>query len=261
MTPIPEESPVPNFEIDHPEAFAQFILSNRREIIFYLNLLAKQRRLFTAYINEGEKFFLTAIVAVDEAAARLFLDPEQAEKHNAAATTAQQITLVANLDSVKMQLRLPALQMSNYQGQRLLSAPIPATILRLQRREFFRLEPPISKPIRCKLTSREVAKSYELHLSDISGGGVCLIGPTTIAEHFPRDAIFQQCRLDIPGDGVIQVSLRVRKTVEMSDRNGHHSLRIGCEFINLPSARLAFIERYITRIERERKARNFGLAD
>lgn len=57
------------------------------------------------------------------------------------------------------------------------------------------------------------------------------------------------------------MNLRVRKSVEMSDRTGQHSLRIGCEFANLPGARLAFIERYITRIERERKARDTGLAD
>jgi len=47
----------------------------------------------------------------------------------------------------------------------------------------------------------------------------------------------------------------------MSDRSGLHNLRIGCEFANLPSSRLGFIERYITRIERERKARDTGLAD
>jgi flagellar brake protein len=247
----------PGAYIEHPEEFGQFMLNNRREIIYYLNLLIKQHCLFTAYINEGEKFFLTAIVAVDEEAARILLDPEQAEEHNTSATVAQKITLVANLDSVKIQMRLPALQMSDYQSRSILSAPIPETILRLQRRDFFRLVPPISKPIRCKVTITDTAKLYDLQLSDISGGGVCLIGPTTITEHFPRNAMFPHCRLEIPGDGVIQVSLRVRKTVEMSDRNGRHSLRIGCEFVGLPSARLAFIERYITRIERERKARDY----
>lgn len=252
---------MPNFEIDHPEEFAQFMLNDQREIIYYLNLLANQRRPLTAYIDEGESFFLTTIVAIDEAAARIFLDPEPSAEHNAAATTAQQITLVAKLAGIKIQIRLPALQISNHQNQSILSADIPEAILRLQRREFFRLVPPISKPVRCKLTTKDAAESYDLHLADISGGGVCLIGPTTIAAHFPRDALFPHCRLDFPVDGVIQVSLRVRKNVEMSDRNGRHSLRIGCEFVGLPSARLAFIERYITRIERQRKVRNSGLAD
>lgn len=264
MHTIAAELPIPDFEFDHPQDFAQFFLRTPREILFYLNLLAKRRSLFTAYMNDGEQFFLTAIVAVDEAAGLIFLDPGHAEETNIEATRAARITLVGNLDSVKMQIRLSALHTANHQGQDVLVATIPETILRLQRREFFRLEPPISKPIHCKLATHDASgleKTFELQLSDISGGGLCLISPTTLAELFPRNAMFQQCRLEIPGEGVIQVSFSVRKTVEMSDRNGEHSLRIGCEFVNLPGTRLAFIERYITRIERERKARNSGLAD
>lgn len=264
MTSTQEEFPVPDFEIDHKDVFAQFLLNSPREVNFYLNLLAKRRSIFTAYINEGQNFFLTSIVAVDEAAGIFFLDPSHAEENNANAHRARQITLVANLDRVKMQMRLPALGTSVHQGQKVLSAPIPETILRLQRREFFRLEPPIANPILCQLAEEEAdgrIKTFELHLSDISGGGVSLTGPTEIAAHFPRDRIFQKCRIEIPGEGVIQANLRVRKTVEMSERDGQHNLRIGCEFISLPGTRLAFIERYIARIERERKARDSGLAD
>jgi len=264
MTSIAKELLIPDFEIDHRAEFAQFFLSNRREILFYLNILAKRRSLFTAYIDEGTCFFLTAIITVDETTGMVFLDPQHAEECNAAFGSARQITLVANLDSVKIQIRLPTLKMASLEGQNVLAASIPESILRLQRREFFRLEPPLAHPIHCKLALKNengALQTFELTLSDISGGGVCLIGPTETVEYFQRDALFQQCRLEIPGEGVIQVNLRVRKTVEMSDRSGRHSLRIGCEFVNLPGARLAFIERYITRIERERKARDSGLTD
>ena len=262
MTPTPEEPPILGFEIDQAQEYAQFLLLNRREIIFYLNILTKRRSLFTAYLNEGKYFFLTTIVAVDEASGQIFLDPGQAEEKNAEASAAQQITLVGNLDNVKMQMRLPALQVATYQEQNVLATAIPEQILRLQRREFFRLEPPISKPIHCKLATVDTegsVKTLELQLADISGGGLCLIGPITVTEHFSRNSIFQHCRLEIPGEGVIQVNLRIHKTIEISTRDGQHNLRIGCEFVNLPGARLAFIERYITRIERERKARDTGL--
>lgn len=274
MTPIAEQpqlpdaasasSVAPDFEIDQREEFAQFFLRNPREILFYLNILAKRRSLFTAYLDEGTNFFLTAIVAVDEAAGEILLDPQHAEESNAQFARAKQITLVGNLDSVKMQIRLSALKLRNVEGQNVLSAPIPTAILRLQRREFFRLEPPVTQPVHCKLATNSATgamQTFEFGLADISGGGLCLIVPTELAEMFQRDALFQQCRLEIPGEGVTQVNLRIRKSVEMSERNGQHSLRVGCEFVNLPGARLAFIERYITRIERERKARESGLAD
>lgn len=264
MPPISEELATPDFEIDHREVFAQFLLDSHQEVLFYLNLLAKRRSIFTAYINEGQHFFPTSIVAIDESTGNIFLEPDNGDEGNDNAQNARQITLVTKLDRVKIQIRLPALKQAKHQGQSALAAPIPDAILRLQRREFFRLEPPLANPIHCKLATNAsdgILKTFELTLSDISGGGVCLIGATELAEHFRRDALFQQCRLEIPEEGVIQVNLRVRKTVEMSDRSGEHNLRIGCEFVNLPGIRLAFIERYIARIERERKAKDSGLAD
>jgi len=264
MSSSQEESTPTFFEIDAPDEFGQFLLTSQREIIFYLQLLAKRRSIVTAYVNDGQQFFLSSIVAVDEARNLVFLDPPSESENKALALGAKQLTLVANLDRVKMQIRLPALHAQNHQGQDTLYAPLPQSILRLQRREFFRLEPPLAAPIHCKLATRKsngTNHTFELVLSDISGGGVSLIGATEIADDFPRDALFQDCRLEIPGDGVILVNLRVRKVIEIAARNGEHSLRIGCEFVNLPGTRLAFIERYITRIERERKARDTGLLD
>lgn len=257
-----EELPPPDFEIDHRDEFAQFFLNDRSEIVFYLNLLARRRSLLTAYTNGGERFFLTSIVAVDEATGRFFLDPPQAPESLAEAGQARQITLVTNLDRVKIQIRLSALMAGSHQNQNVLVSAIPEVVLRLQRREFFRLELPTASPIQCKLAAPSAdgtTRIFELALSDISGGGISLIAPTEIAEFFPRDALFPQCRLEISEDGVIQVNLCVRKTVEISAASGLHSLRIGCEFVNLPSSNQSFIERYIARIERERKAKDSGL--
>jgi len=255
-------SSAPDFEIDHPAQFSQFLLDNPLEILFYLNLLARHHSVFTAYIDDGQRFFLTTIVAVDEAAGVFFLDPSNLLQSNLDATTARQITLLTNLERIKIQMRLPALRIVTHQGQQALAAALPKQLLRLQRREFFRIEPPLAAAVTCQLVA--AAPDGQMHglqltLSDISGGGVCLIAPTELVELFPRDALFQQCRVEFPGDGVIQVNLRVRKTFFFSGPDGRHHLRIGCEFVNLPGSRLAFIERYITRIERQRKARGSGL--
>jgi flagellar brake protein len=264
MPTIAEELSLPDFEIDHPDVFAQFLLSDRREIVLYLTLLAKRRSIFTAYLNEGQRFFLTSIVAVDESGGMIYFDQPDDEANNTTAQQARQVTMVTNLDRIKIQIRLATLTHGSHQNQKIIGAPIPQSMLRLQRREFFRLEPPVDSPIHCKLGTQGMdgtSRTFELPLADISGGGVSLCGPTEIVNYFPRDALFPNCRLEIPDEGVIQVTLRVRKTVEMSGQSGHHDLRIGCEFVNLPAMRLAFIERYITRIERERKAKDSGLTD
>ncbi|MDR0777720.1 MAG: flagellar brake protein [Azonexus sp.] len=253
-----EEDSTPDFEIDQPEAFAQFLLVNPPEILFYLNLLARRRCLFTAYIDDGRRFFLTSIVAVDEAAGQFFLDPSNLGESQVDPAAARQITLLTNLDRVKIQLRLSALRPASYHGQPVLAAALPTRLLRLQRREFFRLESAAETPIICQVAATAgdgQLHTLDLNLSDISGGGACLITAPENAGLFPRGALFQHCRLEIPDEGVIQVNLRVCKAFDFSTQDGQRHLRIGCEFINLSGARQTFIERYIVRIERERKVK------
>lgn len=264
MSSTVETTASPDFEIDHPDEYGRYFLNNPREIGFYLDLLQKRSSLVTAYLDEGNLFFLTAIVAVDTENRQISIDQPQAETLLLASQTARQITLVANLDHVKMQLRLPALHAALIDGRKSLSASIPDTLLRLQRREFFRLEPPITQPVHCSVSiesNRDAMKTLDLKASDISGGGICINAPTEMADDFKTNTLFRNCRLDIPGEGVLLVNLRVRKSVEFSAHNGQHHLRVGCEFVSLPGTRLAMIERYITRIERERKARDSGLVD
>lgn len=263
MSATIEEQPAPDFEIDHPDEYARYFLSHPHEISFHLNLLAKRNPLVTAYIDDGKQFFLTALVAVNEQNGTIFLDPASVESLNAETQKARQLTLVANIDRVKVQFRLSGLHESQFDGRRVLAADMPGTLLRLQRREFFRLEPPLSSPIGCQIlvVTDGAAKTIEPRVADISGGGISLAAPTNLAGACQPGTLFNDCRLDLPGEGVLLVHLRVRKMVEISPSTGAHNLRLGCEFVNLPGSRLAMIERYITRIERERKARESGLAD
>lgn len=262
--PSTAELPAPDFEIDHPDDYAQYFLSSPCEISFYLNLLAKRGSPVTVHIDDGRQLFLTTIVAVDEEKGTIFMDPAQTEAPNTSALLASRITLVANLDRVKVQLRLPALREAHLNGQRTLSANIPDTLLRLQRREFFRLEPPQNLPIGCQLAILAVdgkTTNIEPKVNDISGGGLSLTVPVTLIDACQPETLLHDCRLDLPGEGILLVNLRIRKMVEISTSTGAHNLRVGCEFVGLPGTRLAMIERYITRIERERKARDSGLAD
>lgn len=262
MSSPTEALPPPDFEIDHPAEFGQFILDEAADIEFYLGLLARRRSIVTVYLDDGAQFFLSSIVAVDAGFGLLVLDPAQDEQNNVRAAAARRVTLVANLDRVKIQIRPAGLRRQAYQGQSALCAALPASILRLQRREFFRLELPADTPLRCRLNvprADGTSEHLELPPADLSGGGISLCGATELLERFPRDALFPDCRLEIPDEPVIPVNLRVRKSIEISAQSGEHSLRIGCEFVNLPGTRLAQIERYITRVERERKARDTGL--
>lgn len=254
---------MPVFEIDRPETYGQFLLTRPLEIISYLRSLEKQHAIITIYIDGGRSFFISSILGVDEAAGNLFLDLANSEEIRRLTERSPELILTGILDKVSIQLRVNNQYAGTHNGRPALGIPQPKALLRLQRREYFRLETPHAPPLQCKLSRlREdnTVQTFNLPLLDISGGGVSLMGKADQADQFLPGSIFPDCRLEIPGDGFIAVNLYVRKIGAQETRGGQNFLRIGCEFVSLPGTRLAQIQRFITRVERERKARASGLS-
>lgn len=259
-----DEHSLPEFEIDHFDEYAQYVLDQPQEIRYYLAQLAKQSELISAYLDDGQQSFLTTLLSIDMDTGDLFFDPPQSPEQSVAAQAARQITLIARLERVKMQFRVAGLFAASHDERPALKAAPPSMLLRLQRREYFRLEPPGGTHIHCGITVENRttgARSHDLPVLDISGGGVSLQAPIGLLDDLEPGSIFRDCRLDIPDECVLQINLQVRKVVEISSARGPHTLRVGCAFVGVPAMRLATIERYITRIERERTARNSGLVD
>ena len=264
MSRSQEEYPLPDFEIDHRDEYAQYMLDQPQDVLFYLNLLFKHREPISAYIDEGQQSFLTTLLAVDAENGLILLDPPQLDAPGLPPRQAGKITLIARLEGVKTLFRINQLRETIHDGKAALAASIPSALLRLQRREFFRLEPPANPPIHCGIAIEYPAsgiQTHELPVLDISAGGISLQAPTSLMNDLEPGGIFRDCRLDIPGECVLLVNLQVQKVVEISTNTDQHKLRVGCSYVSMPALRLATIERYITRIERERKARSSGLAN
>ena len=257
MTPEHEIAP-PLFEIDQPEIFHDYFLSRLSEVVACLKNLQNHQALVTIYIDAGHNFFISSILSIDQETGVFVLDAANSERTMRLVNAAKRLILTTTLDKVKIQIRSEVCKSFIFEGKPALQLPLPKTLLRLQRREFFRLEIFDSNPLSCKLAHQHDDDSttlLNLRLLDISEGGISLRASLKQAEHFPSGQIFQDCRLEIPGEGFIPVHLCVKKTSTIDSGNESPLIRVGCEFINLPASRMAQIQRYITRTERERKAR------
>ena len=97
-----------------------------------------------------------------------------------------------------------------------------------------------------------------------TAGNGCTIGFAMAspeqARLFNRGDIMNDCRMMLPEEGLLVVTLSVRNMFDVITRTGARHVRIGCEYVGLPSVRMTMVQRYITRIERERKARLSGMA-
>ena len=258
----PEQAPEPvRFELDNGDIYAKYMLYSRAEIIFVLRSMLKKTCMTTVYFDSGRSFFLTALLDIDDRSGSLFFDFGSDQTVNARALKAEKLLCTALLDRVKIQFSLTGLQAAQHGGRPAFRAQLPGSVLRLQRREYFRLDTPQGNPIICQTSfPREGGANLDLNLNllDISGGGIGLMAPLDLEEVLTVGAILPDCRMELPEEGALQISLVVRNRFRVTARNGNIFLRIGCEFIDLPGNRLTMVQRYITRVERERKARLSG---
>jgi hypothetical protein len=71
---------------------------------------------------------------------------------------------------------------------------------------------------------------------------------------------FPNCRIDLPEVGMLAARLEVRTLFELTLPSGVQVHRAGCQFVDLPGSMLTLVQRYVIKIERQRKARTTGLA-
>jgi len=262
-TDVPLEGAALRFEIEQPEAYGQYLLYSRAEILAVLRSLVAKRALISAYFNHGTSFLLTSVLQVEASPGQLMLDWGREEAINRQALLANPLILTAAVEKVKVQFVLHQLVETQHAGRPAFLAGLPESVLRLQRREYFRLATPIAKPVKFVTTLKRSDGStlvVEASLLDISAGGVGLMASPALAALLPRGTVLTDCKMTLPDEGLLVANLCIRNKFEVATRGGSRYVRVGCEYIALPGARMSMVQRYITRVERERKARLSGMA-
>ncbi|MCK6396734.1 flagellar brake protein, partial [Zoogloea sp.] len=213
--------------------------------------LIQKRAMLSAFIDASADSFLTAIVALSADENQLVLDAASDETINRRVEAAEQLICVTQLDRIKIQFAARGIQRIQHEGHDAFRVQVPDVMLRLQRREYFRLTAPSAHSLTCLIPmtiggeQREI--SVEASVLDISGGGLSITIPSEGMLVEP-DMEFGNCRLMLPETGAIVTSLRVRNLFRITNRDGSITLRAGCEFTHLSSAMASTIQRYILKV-------------
>lgn len=254
VPPSPAKAP-PLLE---PGDYAQFLLHSKSEIVYVLSSLLEHVSQITVFFNEGKDLLLTTVVAIADDS--LILDYGAHGETNRKALTVEKLFCVASLEKVRIQFLLRGLTEVAYEGRPAFQAKLPTDLLRLQRREFFRLTMPITRPLKCKMPVALDGgeQTIELNVVDISGGGLAIALPDGF--DFQAGQEFAGCRIELPEVGTITATIVVRNQFDITLRSGGRVRRAGCEFVKLPGPMATLVQRYIIKVERERKARESGMA-
>ena len=241
------------------DEYSRFLLHNKNEMLPVLKGLYEHVAQITMFFNEGRDMVLTSLVSYDENG--MVLDFGPSNDLNRRALEAERLFCITQLDKVKIQFLLRGVDRVEIEGRPAFRAKLPENMLRLQRREYFRLTLPITRPLKMvapMIQADGIKRNMDVEVGDISGGGLAIVNlPKTIP--LESGLMVEGCRLDLPEVGLVTANLKVCSIMETKTRSGANLQRAGCEFVKLPGPMSTLIQRYIIKIERERKARESGL--
>lgn len=235
----------------------RFLLYADGEIRQLLHSIAEHGELVTLYFGGGSDFLLTSVLAVGEE--WVLLDYGSREDLNQRAINSPKLAFSTSRDKIKVQWSSTRLWRVTHEGQPAFCIALPRSLLRLQRREYYRLAAPIANPLKCRLPAAPGAKSFEFSVADISLGGVALHGPIEDAK-LEVGTRFDKCEIPLPEIGTLAATIVVANIYEVTMRNGAISKRCGCRFVDLHGKMSVLLQRYIHRLERERHERLARLA-
>lgn len=230
---------------------AEYLITSEKEIEFVLRSMADHEARVAIYYGGERYFFMSTILNIDHKGMWFEQSPNSLE--NERAVQSDYLVFVSSHLLAKVQFVADHARLTEYGKYPALYLPLPKSIYRLQRRDFFRLPAPISSPLRCSLDSKNaVSKNIQgLVVMDISVGGVGLVCTESNVEIAAGDS-YQNCQIDLPEMGTVSGTLEVKNLTTSTSPSGHTHTHVGCEFKNLDVKSTNLLQRYVTKMQRTR---------
>lgn len=243
----------PTEHSDRDALLARFAIHSRTEIVFLLRTIEKRKLLVKLDLPDSRHCVITTVLAVDEANYALILDSARDDALNRELLAGNSAEFGCYLDGVAISFAIGAVRACDYNRMPALRIALPESLIRLQRREYFRVQLPITTPVRCIVPATEQsAPPITAQIIDIGCGGVAIAESggrlgTETGRKLP------ECRLLLPELEMIVATLEVLNSAQIRLQNGACRTRLGCRFIDLPNDKASSLQRFIMDLERVRR--------
>ena len=221
---------------------------SRPDIVYILKKIMERATVVAAHFSAGKESVLTTITHVSEATNAVFLEPGPDKFTNEHLLQPRKALFSTYEGQVKVKFTADHVDEAEMMGEPALRIDLPAFIVRLQRREFFRIPTSVVNPVMCSFRLAGGTETTAV-LADISIGGVCLVDNQQTLD-FKVGTTYDDCYIDLTGHGTVEMGLEVRNVAETKKVvKGKVTRRAGCKFLNLSRVAESVIQRYIMSVE------------
>ena len=224
----------------------------RAEIVGILRDLMHQNSLITVYFGPQQEFFVTALLAIETDSGMLVFDCGADAKLNERLPKAPAARLETYVDRIRVEFSIGSIAPVDFEGKPAFRAPLPPSLLRIQRRETYRVHVPRSREIVCELPpANESGQPVLAHVRDISIGGVALVDFPAAMQLLPG-TVFDRCALRLSPSEAIEAGIELVHIYRPQAAAPGRGQLVGCRFLRLTTTAEARIQRLINQLERER---------
>lgn len=246
------------------EDVSPYQVHSRREIIGLLRGMQERNQLVSMQADGGAEAVVTSILEVDEEGDMVVIDRAPSNAVNHRIVGSDSVSFETVLDNIRILFFATKVRECLYENLPALYIPIPASLVRLQRRENYRVPTPVASPVRCTIRippdddQGAPGITVVVTLKDISGGGIGVLDEKKLLDN-TIGRTYKDCRIDLPGGTVVTANLQIRNSHDLTLSTGKSIRKLGCMFVDLPRPMLSAVQRYITKLERERNAKATGM--
>ena len=243
------------------ENWHDYRVESRKEIIGLLRNIGDKHQLLTMLIKGQADVCVTSVLGVDADTGAVYLDCSINSEQNRRIGAAERISFETSLDKIRILfVAEDGVEATTFEGNAAFKMALPDSMIRLQRREYYRMPTPVSNPVRAVIPMPfELGGGSNIFpLADISCGGIAILDNKLLLGNTIGNT-YEGCKIELPEIGTVATTLRVRNSLDLTLLNSKTNRRLGCEFIDISRGNLANVQRYITKLERERNARLAGL--
>lgn len=247
-----KEKEIPlKIEVFRPGEDVDFLLHSPAEISNILKTISARNTRSAIYFEQGKSFFLTMLLAVNNDG--VWIDPAARSLDNQRLLESDEIIFVSSHNNTKVQFVANEARLAPYAERNALFVPLPQKLLRLQRRDYFRLAANPQHPLKCVIHPERnpLHIKHEVSVVDISIGGLSLICPEKELRFFPGN-IYPNCEINLPEIGTLTATLEVKNTFEIPGRHGKSNRRAGCVFVKPDRETTLPLQRYVSQMQCQR---------
>jgi len=217
---------------------------------YILQSIQKKHARIAIYYDINNHFILTTLLQVTERGIWLDVGPDAAENEKILRTST--LIFVSSNQQVKVQFSAHKVADVSFEGQPAFFLPLPEFLLRIQRREHFRLSVPVSTPVVCIIpiptAHPDKPQLREIAVINISVGGIALLCDANEIKFQPGN-IFHHCKISLAHYGLLETTIEVRDNVSFELPFGMVKKMVGCKFIFADNQASVLLQKYINYLQ------------